>query len=104
MSVLKHTMRAIQGAVILSALLTISATAQLARPEQLQAATPVPSAAVATPAPAPSPLFAQTDDRAPTLAAAMRADDAAMMEGRHTVTMTTTVLVLAVIILVLLID
>lgn len=103
MSVLKQTMRAIQGAAVLSALLTITVSAQQARPEHVDVVAPSPSAPVSTPAPAPSSLFAQTDDRAPTLAAAKQADDAAMMEGRHTVTMTTTVLVLVVIILVLLI-
>jgi hypothetical protein len=104
MSVLKQTMRAIHGAVILSGLLTVSATAQQAtRVEAVAPATPITISAPAL-APAPSPLFARADDQAPTLAAAKQADDAAMVEGRHTVTMTTTVLVLAVIVLVLLID
>ena len=68
------------------------------------AAAPAPVAEPATPAPRPSPLFERTEDNAPTLAAAKKADEAAKMEGRHTITVTTTVLVLAIIILVLLID
>ncbi|HTK57015.1 MAG TPA: hypothetical protein VL295_09320 [Gemmatimonadales bacterium] len=68
---------------------------------------PAPASAVepVAPTPRPSPLFEQHDDRAPTLAAAQKADaEARRSSGRHTVTMSTTVLILVVIILVLLID
>ena len=70
-------------------------------------ATPAPAPAEAAPAPTPkpSPLFEQADDRAPTLAAAQKADaETRRSSGRHTVTMSTTVLILVVVILVLLID
>jgi hypothetical protein len=105
MSVLKQMVRTMQGAVILSMLLAISATAQ--QDAQTRVAPSVTPTAVSAPAPAPapSPLFARTDDRAPTIAAAQAANAAALDEGsNHTIRVTTLVLVLGIIILVLLID
>ena len=101
MSVLTQSLRTIRGAVILSMLLAVSATAQ-----QVAAAPAAEPAAVSAPvaAPASSPLFARTDDRAPTIAAAQAANADALNEGgSHTIRVTTLVLVLAVVILVLLI-
>lgn len=102
MSVLKQMVRTIQGAVILSISIAVSATAQ-----QLTAtpATVSVTAFAPVPAPASSPLFARTDDRAPSIAAALAADAAANNEGgTHAIRVTTLVLVLGIIILVLLID
>lgn len=105
MSVLKQMVRTIQGAVILSMLLAVTATAQqVARTQVAAPATPA-GASAPVPAPASSPLFARVDDHAPTIAAAQAANAEALNEGgNHTIRVTTLVLVLGIIILVLLID
>lgn len=80
MSVLKQTMRAIQGAVILSSLLTISAAAQ-----QIQAreATPAVVAITTVQAPSSSPLFAASMVEAPMMVPTLASADPGHDHGRH---------------------
>jgi hypothetical protein len=103
MSIVDHTTRAIQGAVLASALLIVPAVAQ-----QVQVAPPVtapaaPAPATAPiPAPAPSPLFAR-ESEVPTIAEAQAANDAAMNSSGLAISTPTLVIVLLLVILLVLI-
>jgi len=107
MSIVDHTKRAIQGAVLASALLIVPAVAQQAQvaapaaaptvPAPMPAATPAPK-----PAPAPSPLFAR-ESEVSTIADAQAAHRASMSSNGVTISTTALVIVLLVLILVLVI-
>jgi hypothetical protein len=106
MSTFKLSARAIQGALLFSALLTGFAATSLLAQQAQEVTAPAPTAATvipATPAPASSALFARTDDNAPTIAAARTANAAALVQENHTIVVSTLVLVLGIVILVLLI-
>jgi len=97
MSTFKKFTRVTKGALLFSALLTgVAATSMSAQQAAVQATT-------ATPAPAASPLFAQADEHATTIAAAQADNKAAMMHDSTTIGVSTLALVLIIVILVLLI-
>ena len=105
MSIVDHTKRAIQGAVLASALLTVPAAAQQAQVASPAATstTPAPARTPAPiPAPAPSPLFAR-ESEVPTIADAQAANNASMNSSGIAISTPTLVVVLLLVILLVLI-
>ncbi len=101
MSIVDHATRAIQGAVLASALLIAPAVAQQAQVAPPIAAPTVPAPTPArVPAPAPSPLFAR-ESEVPTIADAQAAHTAAMQSGG--VSVSTTALVIGLLLVILLV-